>query len=239
MSSGRLRDLLAKSLAHYQGFSLGIVRKTGFSIFQHQTPLSSPLIVCKTGHCLSCLTTFQGRRTLLDLPGAYWFVGFPQGLQPPSDIHLLWPGVLHRLQVGLCSPMELHGLQVDSPWSAPWNEGKSLLRHQGTSSPSFCALCLQGCFSHIFSLLFRCSCAGFLPSFKYVIPDVLPPLLMGLIFSSGGSVLELPVIGSVDHQRNFCWLLSEAPAVASPATKILSCKSKTGPQLTDVKQRKS
>jgi len=36
------------------------------------------------------------------------------GSQPPSGIHLLWRGVLHGLQVDICSTMDLHGLQGDN-----------------------------------------------------------------------------------------------------------------------------
>ena len=38
----------------------------------------------------------------------------PTGSQPPSGIHLLWHGVLHRVQVDIWSTMDLHGLQGDS-----------------------------------------------------------------------------------------------------------------------------
>ena len=37
--------------------------------------------------------------------------GLPTGSQPPSDIHLLWRGVLHGLQLEICSTVDLHGLQ--------------------------------------------------------------------------------------------------------------------------------
>ena len=40
--------------------------------------------------------------------------GLPTGSQRPSGIHLLRRGVLHRLQVDICSTMDLHGLQGDS-----------------------------------------------------------------------------------------------------------------------------
>ncbi|KAK4825359.1 hypothetical protein QYF61_026878 [Mycteria americana] len=40
--------------------------------------------------------------------------GLPTGSQPPSGIHLLWRGVLHGLQVDICSTMDLHRLQEDS-----------------------------------------------------------------------------------------------------------------------------
>jgi len=34
--------------------------------------------------------------------------------QPPLGIHLLWHGVLHGLQVEVCSTLDLHGLQRDT-----------------------------------------------------------------------------------------------------------------------------
>ena len=40
--------------------------------------------------------------------------GSPTGSQPPSGTHLLQRGVLHGLQVEICSPVDLHGLQGDS-----------------------------------------------------------------------------------------------------------------------------
>jgi len=38
----------------------------------------------------------------------------PRGSQPPSDIYLFRHGVFHGLQVGICSTMDLHGLQGNS-----------------------------------------------------------------------------------------------------------------------------
>ena len=78
-------------------------------------------------------------------------------------------------------------------------------------------LCLQSCCSHIFSLLSACSCccaANFFPLLKYVIPEALPPLLVGLAMASSGSVLEPAGIGSVGHRRIFPQLLTEATHVA-------------------------
>ena len=40
--------------------------------------------------------------------------GLPTGSQPPLGIHLLWRGVLHGLQVDICSTVDLPGLQGDS-----------------------------------------------------------------------------------------------------------------------------
>jgi len=38
----------------------------------------------------------------------------PMGSQPPSGIPMLWHGVFHRLQVEICSTVDLHGLQGHS-----------------------------------------------------------------------------------------------------------------------------
>lgn len=55
----------------------------------------------------------------------------PMGSQPPSGIHLLQCGVLHRLQEDLCSTMDLPGLKGQSciPRSAPQAARESRLRH--------------------------------------------------------------------------------------------------------------
>lgn len=43
------------------------------------------------------------------------------GPQPPSGIHLLWHGVLHSLQVHLCSTVDLLGLSTTHIWDlAQW-----------------------------------------------------------------------------------------------------------------------
>ena len=39
--------------------------------------------------------------------------GLPMGSQPPSGIPLLQCGVLHGLQVEICSTRDFHGLQVE------------------------------------------------------------------------------------------------------------------------------
>ncbi|KAK4819158.1 hypothetical protein QYF61_025949, partial [Mycteria americana] len=41
-------------------------------------------------------------------------LGLPRVSQPPSGIHLLWRGVLHGLQMDICSTINLHGLQGHS-----------------------------------------------------------------------------------------------------------------------------
>jgi len=98
------------------------------------------------------------------LPGACSNTGLPMGSQPPLGIPLLCCGVFHRVQVGICSSVGLHGCrgQPASPWAAPWAAGESapasgarpaLLLHPPCS--------LQRCCSHIISLLYPAAiCAG-------------------------------------------------------------------------------
>lgn len=51
---------------------------------------------------------------LQSLPGACPSTGLPQVHSLISGLHLLWLGLCHRLQVDLCSPVVLYGLQGDS-----------------------------------------------------------------------------------------------------------------------------
>jgi len=48
------------------------------------------------------------------LAGAYSSVELPTGSRHPSGIHLLQRGVFHRLQVEICSTVDLHGLQGEN-----------------------------------------------------------------------------------------------------------------------------
>jgi len=85
--------------------------------------------------------------------------------------------------------------------------------------------------SHILSPLSGYSSAGSptpLPLLlKYVIAEVLPPLLMGLALASSGSVFEPAGIGSIRHGGSFLQLLTEATPVSPSATKTLQRKSNT------------
>jgi len=159
--------------------------------------------------------------------------GIPMGSQPPSGIHLLWRGVLHELQVEICSTMDLHGLQGHS------------LHHQGllhglqgnlcsdtcsTSSPPFAltfASAAELFFSHILTLL---SCCKMLLSrgfflLNYVIPEVLLLSLMVSALASSRSTLELAGTGSVGHGGSFWQLLTEA----SPVSPLLPKPCHTNP----------
>jgi len=58
-----------------------------------------------------------------------------------------------------------------------------------------------------------------LPLLKYIVTEVLPPLLMGLALASGGSVLEPAGTGFIRHGGSFSQLLTEATPIAPPLPK--------------------
>jgi len=64
-----------------------------------------------------------------------------------------------------------------------------------------------------FSFLLR---LVFFPLLNYVIPEVLPPLLMVSALAISRSVLELAGTGSIGHSGSFWQLLTEATPVARP-----------------------
>jgi len=110
-------------------------------------------------------------------------VGFPRGhslLQAPPPAH--------GLQVNICSTVDLHGLQGDSlPHHGLLHglQGISVLL-PGPPPPPCSLLTLVSAalfLSRVLTPLFHCSfcCAGllFFPLLKYVLTEVLLPLLMG------------------------------------------------------------
>ena len=123
--------------------------------------------------------------------------------------------------ISICCPG-----QPAPPWSLPQAAGESLL--QCLEHHLLLLLhwpwCMQGCFSHVVSLLSSCFCAVFLPFLKYVITEVLPALLRGSPLASGGSVLKPAETVSVQHGGSSWCLLAEAATTAAPATKTLPCK---------------
>jgi len=76
----------------------------------------------------------------------------------------------------------------------------------------------------------KCQCstwiatAAFFPILNYVIPEVLPPSLMGSALASGRSVLELADIGSVGYRDSFRQLLREAIPAVPPTPSNLQHK---------------
>jgi len=116
-------------------------------------------------------------------------------------------GVLHGLQVDICSIIKLHGLQGDD------------LTHHGlqhelqrnlfagarsTSSPSFFtdfSVC------NTLSLIYSHSSVPTALSQQFflhlIITKTLPPVLVGSALASSGSLLKLAGIGSIRHEESF------------------------------------
>jgi len=146
--------------------------------------------------------------------------GLPMGSQTPLGIHLLQCGVLHGLQVDICSTVDLHGLQGDSlPHHGLLHrlQGNLCSGTWSTSSTSFfTGVCrvVSLSYSHSSLCLLLCSRLYF-PLLNCVIPEPLPPLLMGLALASGGSVLEPACTGCIRHGGSFKQLLTEAASVVS------------------------
>jgi len=108
-------------------------------------------------------------------------------------------GPFHGLQVDICSTVDLHGLQgTNLPHRGLHHElqGKTLCSDiSGTSTPSFftdLVVCrgVSLISSHSSLSTAISPAVFFLLLLKYVITEVLPPLLIGLALASSGSVLE-------------------------------------------------
>jgi len=134
-------------------------------------------------------------------------------------------GPFHRLQVDICSTVDLHGLKGNNlPHRGLQHklQGKTLCSGiWTTSSPSFfteLGVCRVVSFTSSHSSLPLSSPHRFfLPLLKDVITESLPPSLIDL--TSGGSVLEPAGIGSVRHGGSFSQLLTEATPISPPLPK--------------------
>jgi len=148
------------------------------------------------------------------------------GSQPPSGTHLLRRGVLHGLQVDICSTIDLHRLQGDSlPHHGLLHglQGNVCSGAWSTSSPSSFTdfgVCRVVSLTYSQSCLMLQLCRVFSPFSDYVITEVLPPSLMGLALASSGSILEPAVIGSIGRGGSFQRLLTEATPVAPPLLNL-------------------
>lgn len=129
--------------------------------------------------------------------------------QSPSDIYLLCHRVLYGLQAHTCSSVDFHGLQNDS---LPHHS-----LHQGETRNAEESLlwCLAELFlSHVLIPLSSCRllCHSnthkpqpqLLPLVKCVIPQSLPPLLMGsaLAASHRNHSCSSPIIKALPHKSN-------------------------------------
>ncbi|PKU27356.1 hypothetical protein llap_22340 [Limosa lapponica baueri] len=125
-------------------------------------------------------------------------------------IHLLRCGVLHGLQMDICSTVNLHGLQGDSLPHYDLHhrlQGNLCFDVWSTSSPCFFFTNLGVC--RVVSLTYSHSslpaavavAQKLFPLLKYVITEMLPPSLIGSALAEGGSVLELA--GSIEYKGSF------------------------------------
>jgi len=130
----------------------------------------------------------------------------PMVSQPLLGIPLLWRGVLHGLQVDICSTMDLRGLQGDS---LPHHgllyglQGKIsvLAPEEPLCPPSRLTLVSAEFFlSHIVTPLAEIAVPQqvFL-LLKYIITEVLPLSLTGSASASSSSILEAAGIGSTGN----------------------------------------
>ncbi|KAM9590481.1 uncharacterized protein ACIBXB_005737 [Morphnus guianensis] len=152
-------------------------------------------------------------------------------------IHLLRHGVLHGLQVDICSTVDLHGLQGDSLPHHGLHHGLQGNLCSGAwsiSSPSFFTdlgvrrVVSLTCSHSSLRLPFLSVPATFF-LLKNVITEALPLSLIGSALAGGRSVLEPAGIGSVRHRGSLQQLLTEATPVTPPATKTLPRKANTPP----------
>lgn len=137
----------------------------------------------------------------------------PSGSQPPFGKHLLWHGVLHRLQVNMCSTVDLHGLLGTSCLTIAFT-----MRCRGNLCSGFWSISLLFFYTDLgvcrtvllknsHSSLQLLLCSSLSPFYDY--PRALPPLLMGSGFACGSSVMELAGIGSIRCRGNFWLFLTE------------------------------
>jgi len=131
--------------------------------------------------------------------------GLLTGSQPPLGIPLLQRKVFHGLQVGICSTVNLHGLQGQPapPWSALWAAENLCSGAWSTSCPPS-ALTMGPAeffltYSHWFLSAAILLCRGvFFHLLTYVTQEALPPSLMGPALASGGSGWQPAGTGSSD-----------------------------------------
>jgi len=162
------------------------------------------------------------------LAGACSSVGFPQGHSFLQASTYSCVGSLPRATSGYLlhhGPPWAAGGQTASLryFSTGCKGGLSALVSQAFPPPSFftdLGVCRAVSFTSSHSSLSNAFLPQFfLPLLKYVIPEALPPSLIGLALASSGSVLELAGIGFIRHGESFSQLLTEATPIAPPLPK--------------------
>ena len=137
---------------------------------------------------------------------------------PPA---LAW-GPFHGLQVDICSTVDLHGLQGDSlPHQGLYHKLKGKTLCSGIPPSSLTLVSAELFLSHRLAPL---SQLPFLPLLKSVIPEELPPSLMGLALGSGRAVLELAGTGLYQTWGKLLAASDRSHPYSPPATKTLPRK---------------
>jgi len=146
-------------------------------------------------------------------------------------IHLLQHGVVHGLQVDICSTVDLHGCRGTACLTMVFSagcRGISGLAPGAPPPPSFFSdlgVCRVPSLTCSHSSLSIAVPQQVFPLLNYVTPDALPPSLMGLSMASSGSILELPGIGSIGHRGSFSQLLTQATPVAPSCYQNLAMQT--------------
>jgi len=164
------------------------------------------------------------------LAGACSSVGLPTGSQPPSGIHLLRNGVpstgYRWISAPLWTSMGCRGTICLTMVFITGCKGRlSALTFRAPPPSSFftdLGVCrVVSLTSSHSSLLTAVSPLSFFLCFlKYLIPEALPLLLIGLALASGGSVLEPAGTGFMGPGGSFSQLLTEATPIAPLLPKL-------------------
>ncbi|KAK4830186.1 LOW QUALITY PROTEIN: hypothetical protein QYF61_009213 [Mycteria americana] len=164
-----------------------------------------------------------------------------------GHIHLLWRGVLHGLQVDICSTVDLHGLQGDSlPHHCLHQglQGNLCSSAWSISSPSFTDLgvcrAVPLTYSHSSLQLQLLLCSNFFPLLKYIIQEVLPPTLPVPMLDNPFTEVKFPNIQSkpplvqleaISSRPITCYLGEETdPHLATTSFQVVVESDKVSPQ---------
>jgi len=127
---------------------------------------------------------------------------------PPALVQ----GPFHGLQVDICSTVDLHGLQGNklphhglSSRTAREDSLLRCLKHLLPPPSSLTLVSAELFLSHFLTPLSQLPShlSFYIPFLKYVIPEVLPPSLIGLALGSSRSVLEAAGTGFIRHGGSF------------------------------------
>jgi len=167
------------------------------------------------------------------LAGTCSSTGLPTGSQPPSDSHLLQCGVYSMGYRWRSDPL---WTSMGCRWTACLTmvfstscKGRLSAPASQACPPAPSSLTLVSAelfLSHLLTPLSRLPFYhSFFPLLKYVIAEVLPPLLIGLALASGGSVLALAGTGFIRDGGSF----SQKPPLYPPHYPNLATQTHNRP----------